>query len=121
MTEHLEYQPHITDILHPNRNRSWLEATRAAANLDLMVIPGVEITRIDDPGHINAIFITDANALLRQQQELRLQEAHMFDTREEAERFAREATDLFSGAHRVEHEGRQVWMPFEDEATYAPN
>jgi 3',5'-nucleoside bisphosphate phosphatase len=118
VTEHLEYQPHITDIPHPDRNRAWLEAKRAAANLELIVIPGVEITRLGDPGHINAIFVKDANELVRQQEELRRQEEHIFDTREEAENYALEATELFRGAHRVEHEGRQVWMPFEDQATY---
>lgn len=119
VTEHLEYQPHITDIPHPDRNRAWLEAKRAAANLDLMVIPGVEITRLGDPGHINAVFITDANELVARQEELRRQEEHMFDTREDAENFAiTESDGAFRGAHQVEHEGRQVWMPFEDQATY---
>lgn len=118
VTEHLEYQPHITDIPHTDRNRSWLEAKRAAADLDLKVIPGVEITRLGDPGHMNAIFVEDANTLVKQQLELRRQEEHMFDTREEAENYAAEATGEFRGAHRVEYEGKQVWMPFDDEATY---
>lgn len=118
VTEHLEYQPHITDIPHPDRNRSYLEAKRAAAELDLKVIPGVEITRLDDPGHINAIFVSDANVLVDQQFDLRRHEEHMFDTREAAEAYALEASGLFRGAHLVEHDGKQVWMPFADEATY---
>lgn len=118
VTEHLEYQPHITDIPHRDRNRSWLEANRAAADLDLKVIPGVEITRLGDPGHMNAVFVTDANALVKQQLELRRLDEHIFDTREAAESYALEASGTFGGAHQVEHEGRQVWMPFNDEATY---
>ncbi|MDZ7670324.1 MAG: Sb-PDE family phosphodiesterase [Gammaproteobacteria bacterium] len=118
VTEHLEYQPHLTDIPHPDRNRSYLEAKRAAANLDLKVIPGVEITRVDDSGHINAIFVSDANALVKQQFELRRQDEHMFDTREEAEEYAFETSGMFRGAHQVEHDGNQVWMPFDDQAAY---
>ncbi len=64
VTEHLEYQPHIADIPHPDRNRAITETREAAANSDLMVIAGSEITRGDPAGHINAIFIQDANLLL---------------------------------------------------------
>lgn len=64
ITEHLEYQPHKEDIPHPDRNRAFDIATHAAANSDLIVIAGSEITRSMPPGHSNAIFLTDANALL---------------------------------------------------------
>jgi hypothetical protein len=118
VTEHLEYQPHIVDIPHPDRNRSFEEARRAAAGLDLAIIPGVEITRQGEAGHINAVFVEDANALVEQRLEHVRQEEHMFDTREKAEAYAKEMSGMFSGAHQVEHEGRTVWMPFADEATY---
>ena len=39
ITEHLEWQPHIIDIPHPDRNRSFEEASLAAEKLDLLVIP----------------------------------------------------------------------------------
>ncbi|MEQ8860725.1 MAG: Sb-PDE family phosphodiesterase [Pseudomonadales bacterium] len=65
ITEHLEYQPHLADIPHPDRNRAYAEAVSAAAGTDLMVIAGSEITREAPAGHINAIFIDDANALFR--------------------------------------------------------
>ncbi|MBI1339995.1 PHP domain-containing protein [bacterium] len=73
VTEHLEYQPKITDIPHPDRNRSYALATEAARprplrardpEKDLLVINGAEVTRGMPPGHINAVFITDANALI---------------------------------------------------------
>lgn len=64
ITEHLEYQPHIDDIPHPDRNRSFEIAEDIAKNQDLTVINGAEITRMFPPGHINAIFIEDANKLI---------------------------------------------------------
>jgi hypothetical protein len=63
LTEHLEYQPHAEDIPHPDRNRSFLIAKEQAKAHDLLVIHGAEITRRLPPGHANAIFIEDANAL----------------------------------------------------------
>jgi hypothetical protein len=76
VTEHLEYQPHIADIPHPDRNRSFQVATQAAQvrpNAEgadarpLMVINGSEITKANVTsagGHINAVFTTDDNALM---------------------------------------------------------
>lgn len=64
LTEHLEYQPHIEDIPHPDRNRSYDIAKEAAKPHDLIIIHGAEITRDMPPGHANAIFIKDANKLL---------------------------------------------------------
>ena len=64
ITEHLEYQPHRADILPPDRNRAIQQASEAAKDSNLLVIPGSEITRDMPAGHINAIFITDANKLI---------------------------------------------------------
>lgn len=64
VTEHIEYQPHKNDIPHPDRNRSFEIVKNAAKNSLLIVINGSEITRRMPPGHANAIFLTDANALL---------------------------------------------------------
>jgi len=66
VTEHLEYQPHREDIPHPDRNRAYEIEKSAAANSDLMVILGSEITRSMPPGHCNAIFLQDANKLLEE-------------------------------------------------------
>jgi len=63
ITDHIEYQPHLTDIPHPDRNRSYEMALRAARGTGLMVIPGTEITRSMPPGHFNAIFVKDVNRL----------------------------------------------------------
>lgn len=66
VTEHLEWQPHRDDIPHPDRNRSYNVAKEfiERRELPLVLIQGAEITRFFPPGHINAIFIEDANPLL---------------------------------------------------------
>lgn len=64
ITEHLEYQPHRADLLNPDRNKAYTEAASAAEGSDLLVIRGSEITREAPAGHINAIFIEDANKLI---------------------------------------------------------
>lgn len=69
ITEHLEWQPHRADIPHPDRNRAYDDAVEAAAGHDLLIIPGSEITREAPAGHMNAVFIEDANALLRLEEE----------------------------------------------------
>lgn len=66
-TEHLEHQPKKADIPHPDRNRSFQVASADAAARDLnavMLINGAEITRGMPPGHVNAVFLQDANKLL---------------------------------------------------------
>ncbi len=65
ITEHLEWQPHRADILNPDRNRAYQAALESLGDADLILIPGVEITRDAPAGHMNAVFITDANALFR--------------------------------------------------------
>ncbi len=63
ITEHLEWQPHLADIPHPDRNRSYEVAVDASEGTELIVIAGVEVTREVPHGHINALFISDANKL----------------------------------------------------------
>ena len=63
--EHLEYQPHKKDIPNPDKNRSFFVASKAIKKGEkLRVINGSEITREMPPGHINAVFVRDANLLL---------------------------------------------------------
>jgi hypothetical protein len=64
ITEHLEWQPHLSDIPHPDRNRSYEQASETAKGSDLIVLAGAEITRDLPAGHINAIFLEDANKLV---------------------------------------------------------
>lgn len=62
ITDHIEYLPHKED-LPPNHNRSFQIAKELGDKLRIQVIPGSEITRDMPPGHLNAIFISDADAL----------------------------------------------------------
>lgn len=62
ITDHIEYLPHKDD-LGTNHNRSYELAAPSAANYLLTLIRGAEITRDMPPGHFNALFIKDANAL----------------------------------------------------------
>ena len=63
ITEHLEYQPHGLFIPNRDRNDAVGEALQAAAGTGLLVVAGSEITRDPPHGHMNAVFITDANPL----------------------------------------------------------
>ena len=63
ITDHIEYQPHKSDIPHPDRNRSYQVALEANKGNDLIIINGSEITRDMPPGHANAIFLEDVNKL----------------------------------------------------------
>ena len=61
LTEHIEYQSHLNDIPHKNRNRSFQIAGGYVKNKPLAVVHGTEITKPMPPGHFNAIFIENAN------------------------------------------------------------
>ena len=119
ITEHLEWQPHIMDIPHPDRNRSFEVAAIAAEKLDLLVIPGIEITRNDQVGHMNALFVKDANELVQQRNSTQYLPEHQFETEAEATEFAKAAyAGTAFGAHQIEDKGHSVWVPFADKATY---
>jgi 3',5'-nucleoside bisphosphate phosphatase len=62
ITDHIEYTPHKNDIPVAH-NRSYEIAQPLAKKLNITLIKGSEITRKMPPGHINAIFITDAETL----------------------------------------------------------
>lgn len=86
VSEHLEYQPKLKDIPNPDRNRSFQIARDAAVvkpdatgdnKAPLLVIPGSEITKVvQPPGHMNAVFITDANTLVKGTPEEQVTEAN---------------------------------------------
>ncbi|MCE2559153.1 MAG: PHP domain-containing protein [Acidobacteria bacterium] len=67
VTEHLEYQPRAADIPNPDRNRAFAVAAEyaGAEAPGVIVVNGAEISRDMPPGHCNAVFLSDANALLR--------------------------------------------------------
>lgn len=64
ITDHIEYQPH-KDYVPTNHNAAYEIGKNLAQELGIILIQGSEITRNMPPGHLNAIFITDANALVK--------------------------------------------------------
>ncbi|MGF1454791.1 MAG: Sb-PDE family phosphodiesterase [Alphaproteobacteria bacterium] len=64
ITDHLEWQPKLDDIPHPDRNRAFEVASTAAERAGVIVINGAEVTRGMPVGHINAVFLKDVNPLL---------------------------------------------------------
>lgn len=66
-TDHLEHQPKAADIPNPDRNRTYQVGKSAAESAGIkavMLINGAEISRGMPPGHVNAVFVQDANKLL---------------------------------------------------------
>jgi len=65
ISDHLKYNKDPVRKKHPevsgDRNRSFEIAHAAAQNSDVIVIRGAEVTQGMPPGHINAIFLSDAN------------------------------------------------------------
>lgn len=62
ITDHIEYRPHKKDIVS-DHNRSYDIARPVANQQGILLVKGAEITRDMPPGHLNALFIKDANRL----------------------------------------------------------
>ncbi len=62
ITDHIEYLPH-KDYIPTDHNAAWKIAQGAASESNLILVHGAEITRSMPPGHLNALFITDAASL----------------------------------------------------------
>lgn len=62
ITDHIEYQPHKQDV-PTNHGRSHDIAVSRARERNVLLIRAAEFTRETPPGHFNAIFLQDANAL----------------------------------------------------------
>ena len=64
ITDHIEYRPHLSDI-PSDHNRSYDIAKPEADKNNIILVKGTEITRSMPPGHFNALFISDAAALAK--------------------------------------------------------
>ncbi|MFC3198060.1 Sb-PDE family phosphodiesterase [Parapedobacter deserti] len=62
-TEHVEYTPYKADVKVDN-TRSYDLAENQAAENNIILIRGTEITRQTPPGHFNALFIGDASGYI---------------------------------------------------------
>lgn len=64
ITDHLEYQPK-KEFIPSNHNAAFQIAKNLAEELGITLIQGAEITRNMPPGHLNAVFVKDGNALVK--------------------------------------------------------
>lgn len=64
ITDHLEYLPH-KDYIPVDHNAAWKITEGAAREGNIILVQGTEITRSMPPGHLNALFIKDAAALVK--------------------------------------------------------
>jgi hypothetical protein len=62
ITDHLEYTPKM-DYIPVDHNAAWKIAEGVANEFNIILVHGAEITRSMPPGHVNALFIQDANLL----------------------------------------------------------
>jgi hypothetical protein len=64
ITDHLEYTPK-KDFIPLNFNAAWEIGANYARDRNFILIHGAEITRKMPPGHLNALFIKDANLMVK--------------------------------------------------------
>ena len=64
ITDHIEYQPH-RQYIPTDHNAAWKIARSTAANYNIILVMGTEITRSMPPGHLNALFITEPDSLVK--------------------------------------------------------
>lgn len=75
ITDHIEYLPHSMDIV-ADHNRSYELAEPLAKEKNIILVRAAEITRSMPPGHLNALFISNANLLDREDVNDAIKEAH---------------------------------------------
>lgn len=80
VTDHIEYTPHSNDV-KVDHNRSHELVENAAAENNIVLIKGTEITRNTPPGHFNAIFTSDHSGFIedRKTNEMDLEAIMMAD------------------------------------------
>ena len=76
LTEHIEGQPARTGVMKGNHNYAYEQATTEAQKRNIILIRGAEITRAMPPGHLNALFLKDANPLDQKDFLKAIEEAH---------------------------------------------
>jgi predicted metal-dependent phosphoesterase TrpH len=65
VTDHIEYRPHLKDI-PSDYNRSYDIEKPYTEKHNIILVKGAEITRSMPPGHFNALFITNADSLAKE-------------------------------------------------------
>lgn len=74
ITDHIEYRPYASD-LPINLNAGYERAIDKAHELNVLLIPGAEITKSTPPGHFNALFLDDVNKLVDNDPLIQIEEA----------------------------------------------
>jgi len=64
ITDHIEYQPH-KQYIPVDHSAAWKIASPIAADYNIILVKGSEITRKMPPGHLNALFITEPDSLVK--------------------------------------------------------
>ncbi len=62
ITEHIEYRPK-RDYVKGDHNTAYIIAKPEAERMNILLVKSGEISRSMPPGHLNALFLTDANKL----------------------------------------------------------
>ena len=109
LTDHVEYTPHSEDVAVDN-NRSYELAKDRAAENNLVLIKGTEITRNTPPGHFNALFIGDASGYIEDNDSDKDKEAVLKASEQDAFIFWNHPGWK---VHQVE--GSYEWIDFVDE------
>jgi 3',5'-nucleoside bisphosphate phosphatase len=73
-TDHIEYRPHLKDI-PSDLNRSYDIEKPVAEKNNILLVKAAEITRSMPPGHFNALFISNADSLNKEDFKKAVQEA----------------------------------------------
>ena len=76
ITDHIEGQPARQGLKSGNHNQSFEAAREEAFRRNIILIKGGEITRSMPPGHLNALFVKDVNALDQKDYMAAIEEAH---------------------------------------------
>lgn len=76
ITDHIEGQPARQGLKTGNHNQSFEAAREEAFRRNIILIKGGEITRSMPPGHLNALFVKDVNALDQKDYMAAIEEAH---------------------------------------------
>lgn len=64
ITDHLEYQPK-KEYIPTDHSAAWEISRTTAADYNIILVKGTEITRKMPPGHLNALFITEPDSLVK--------------------------------------------------------
>jgi hypothetical protein len=64
ISDHIEYSPK-KDYIPVDHNAAWKISETAAKEGNIILVHATEITRKMPPGHMNALFVTDASALAK--------------------------------------------------------